>query len=260
MKINKLSKLLLLASVLSSAAGASVAPSNGWKYSIGIEGQYYNYREPNLMHLAGWMAGLNVDAIYTFRNNLFTGIEARILGGKAHYSSYRTGKMNNVPQFLSETRGLFGYNWVLNATTTLSPYTGLGYRYKRDSKDGAISTTGHYSYKRESHYLYLPLGLKYQTTLTPQLGLVIRGEYDQLITGEQRSNIFLTNRTLNHRQNSGFGAKASVDVIKKLDNNRVISFGPYFHYWDIKDSEVVAGWLEPRNKTYEAGMSIKYHF
>lgn len=41
MKTNKLSKLLLLASVLSSAAGASVAPLSGWKYSIGVEGQYY---------------------------------------------------------------------------------------------------------------------------------------------------------------------------------------------------------------------------
>lgn len=212
------------------------------------------------MHSAGWMAGLNADAIYTFRNNFFTGIEARILGGKANYSSYRTGKMDNEPQFLSETRGLFGCNWALNATTTLSPYTGLGYRYKSDSENGATSTTGHYSYERESHYWYLPVGLKYQTTLTPQLDLVIRGEYDQLITGEQRSNTLKNNKVLKQRQNSGFGAKASVDVIKKLDNKRVISFGPYFHYWDIKDSEVVAGWVEPRNKTYEAGMSIKYHF
>lgn len=271
--MKKICKTVFLASVMSFATYASADTSSPWKVALGAEGQYYNYREPQVMHLAGWMAGINGEAIYTLRNNWFSGIEARVLWGKANYSSYRTGKINSEPQFLSETRVLFGQHWRLNATTTLSPYTGLGYRYKSDSESSQKSTTGHYSYKRQSCYLYLPVGVKYQTSLNSELSLAIRGEGDYLISGKQKSDVNLNGQTVDNTQNSGFGAKASVEVIKKLNNNQVISFGPYFHYWDIKDSEVTTirginlngtvttrSYLEPHNKSYEAGMSVKYHF
>jgi hypothetical protein len=253
-------KSLLLSGLLLGMGSSVVSATPGTHFSIGVAGQHYLYREPGLMKDNGWLAGINADFVYGFKNPFFIALETRILGGKAHYSSNGTGKMKNVTQFIFEMRPLFGHNFQISSTTTLSPYTGLGYRYKSDYSDRRRTTTGHVGYDRISQYLYLPLGLKTNHTLNQEWDLTTRGEFDLLLVGRQESK-FKGIGSIHHRQNTGHGFKAEVNFVKKLCNKKsAISFGPYFHYWHIKDSNIVHGTMEPRNKTYETGLAVKYHF
>lgn len=110
--------------------------------------------------------------------------------------------------------------------------------------------------------------MQYRKNLNADWGMVMQAEYDQLLRGRQESDL-PGSGTDKHTQNSVFGLKLKVDAVKKLPNNRAISFGPYMHYWDIKDSEKDTSLtrtgrfntsLEPHNKTWETGLAVKYHF
>lgn len=131
---NKILNLFLSGSVMLGIAHA--APSNSWRSSVGVEGQYYNYRVPHLMHLVGWRAGVNAETSYHLPTQWFLGLNGRLLGGKTNYGSYNTGRISNESQMLFEARFLFGKEISLASGASLSPYTGLGYRYKADEKMG----------------------------------------------------------------------------------------------------------------------------
>ncbi len=267
MKKSNLNKFLLITSVLSVTCAADAAlPASGAKVSVGAEAGYYHYREPNVMKLRGWMGGINSAFTYIFSNQLFSTLEGRLTWGSAKYSSNGTGRMKeSTPQFLFETRGLLGYNFSVSSNSYLSPFTGFGYRFKSDHSDNQVTTTGHHGYHRYSQYFYMPFGLRSTHTLTPDWSLVLQGEYDLFLRGRQDSKIL---GGLTHRQKKGYGLKANMEIIRHLGNKRAISFGPYFHYWNIKDSNVKyvqrgavrIGTLEPSNRTYETGLAIKFHF
>ncbi|HXF90468.1 MAG TPA: hypothetical protein VNJ29_00895 [Candidatus Nitrosotenuis sp.] len=253
-----LNKILLISSVFSaiSSAQAFIQTPSG-KTSFGAEVQHYQYREPNLMKLKGWLGGVNLGYTYLFSSQFFTSIEGRALWGSAHYSSNGTGKLKHEPQFIFETRLLLGHNFPLSSQVLFSPYTGFGYRYKSDHSGGRITTTGHSGYDRISQYIYLPFGVRTTHTINKDWNLAWQGEFDLFLKGRQESKI---KGGLTHRQNKGYGLKANIEAIKKIDSKRSVSFGPYIHFWDIKKSNVNKGFIEPDNKTIETGFALKFHF
>ena len=226
--------------------------------SVGVEGFYYKYHEPGLMEDNGALFGLNGEYSYSFQNNIFVGTEARIDLGSANYKSNGTGRAKSVTHFIFEPRFLAGYD-IHFEKITVSPYTGLGFRYKSDYSGGHISTTGHIGYDRHSHYLYLPIGIKMRGDYTETWDWQSHAEVDILLTGRQHSDSIYYSKELRHDQDKGWGLKAEYLLGHKFTNGK-LSFGPFFNYWDIDDSEVVAGTLEPDNYTVELGLKAKWTF
>lgn len=260
-KLNK----ILLSSLLAVSSAQALVPACGPKVSVGAEVGYYHYREPNLMKLYGWMGGINGSFNYNFASLFFTTIEGRFLWGKADYNSHGTGHSKGTPQFLFETRALLGHHFSVSPDTSLSPFTGFGYRYKSDHSAHKVTSTGHHGYHRYSQYFYMPFGLRTTHVLNSEWSLALQGEYDLFLRGRQYSDVY---SGITHRQKKGYGLKANLDVIKKFGPKKALSFGPYLHFWDIKNSNVVRthtsggtiSTLEPKNRTYETGLAIKFHF
>lgn len=70
---------------------------------------------------------------------------------------------------------------------------------------------------------------------------------------------------LTHKQSTGYGYKLSA-----LYENDHVLIGPYFHYWNIADSNLVpeiingvptgAYFIEPENNTKEIGLKLSKRF
>ena len=70
---------------------------------------------------------------------------------------------------------------------------------------------------------------------------------------------------LSNNQYSGYGYRYSFAIQKKINADYRISISPFFRYWNIDDSEVIADsssryWLEPANETNEYGVNISLQF
>jgi len=111
-------------------------------------------------------------------------------------------------------------------------------------------------YRRESNYWYVPLGLTSRLMWINGGRFALNAEYDYFVGGTQRS--FLSDAGfvdfLNH-QHGGSGARGSF-----LYEGTDWSFGPWFSYWHITQSDsVCSGFLcvdEPNNRTTEYGLKL----
>ena len=255
-RLQSISAACAAALAITSPSLAKDEDSSPHTFSLGAEGFFYNYREPNLMEDKGALFGLNGEYFYTFQNNLFLGMEGRIALGQANYKSKGTGRAKNFNQFIFEPRFLLGYDFHLE-NFTIAPYVGLGYRFKSDYSAGKFTTTGHYGYDRESQYFYLPLGLKMNGDFSEKWDWQARTEFDILLAGSQLSKI--PHNKTRHHQDSGWGAKVEYLVGHKFTSGK-LSFGPFFNYWDIDDSNIVNNLVEPKNYTVELGLKAKWTF
>jgi len=251
-------QLLTLSSSL--PAFAATLP-NDHSASLGAELFYYQYREPGLMRSKGPLYGMNGAYNFAFCNGFFLQPDARFAYGRTKYTSNGTGSLKNEPNWLFETRLLFGKKFKLNATTHIDPFLGFGYRYKSDDASKKTTTTGHFGYYRRSQYFYIPLGLTLHHQLDNCWTLSPTAEFDWFLRGKQRSDIF---ETVHNKQKKGFGLRGDFMATYKLQRGS-FSFGPFVNYWKIKDSEHtkvkgVSVGLEPKNQTIEAGIKIKYNF
>ena len=231
--------------------------------SLGLEGQKYTYNETvdgkKFMELKSMMGGIN--ASYRFQPNiLFLSPEIRYLRGKENYQSEDSGKLSGIPSHLFEGRVLIGLDVYSVNRLKFSPYTGIGYRYKQDDSHLKKTDLGCDGYKRENHAFYIPVGMEVSYAFNEKSSFSLKGEYDSLIRGTQHSHMgILGTEKLTHKQTSGYGFKTEAMISLKMTSCHV-SFGPYLHYWKIKDSEKKDDSLEPQNKTIEPGLKIKWTF
>ena len=169
------------------------------------------------------------------------------------------------PDWYLEARGLVGKDWAIN-DAVFSPYIGLGYRYLANDARG-FTDTGAVGYRRESRYLYLPIGVTHRIALNDLARLVTELEYDHFLSGTQISRLSdagLGYGDVTNNQSSGYGLKLSVMYEK---SNWAI--GPYMHYWNIGQSDIAVlyqngspvgiGW-EPKNNTVEFGVKARQQF
>lgn len=232
---------------------------------IGLSFSSYQYQEPGLMSLKGSKIGLDLRTTKVLSNERFIRGELRYAFGTVDYTSNGTGSASGEPDWYIEARGLVGKDWAFN-DMVFSPYTGIGYRYLFN--DGrAITSTGHWGYRRESNYFYLPIGIIHRSSVKGEARLVSTLEYDHLLAGKQISR-FSDGRQghsdLTHKQTNGYGLKLS--VIYEKDKWAI---GPYAHYWKIGQSDTVPlyqngvpvaiGW-EPKNDTVEFGLKASQKF
>jgi len=150
----------------------------------------------------------------------------------------------------------------VSENVALSPYIGLGYRYLYDDLRGYTST-GAVGYRRYSHYFYAPVGMTLRMRTGDRWVIAPTLEYDVFLGGRQYSHLSETGlgyTDASNKQDSGRGYRAYL----MLENGQW-SFGPWMHYWNIKDSDVVSirpdtVAMEPANWTREYGLELRYRF
>lgn len=254
-----------LMAVNAACADSSLATKTGNEFGFSLSS--YQYQEPGLMSLKGVKAGGDIQATQVFQQEMWLREDGHVGIGSVNYTSPIAGNANGEPDWYLETRGLIGKDaWAFDGAM-LSPYTGLGYRYLFNDGRG-LTNTGYAGYRRQSNYLYLPLGMTYRVALASKAQLVTEAEYDYLIMGRQftkLSDAGLGYSDVSNDQKRGHGFKLSV---KYTQDNWAI--GPYANYWNIGKSEVVPaiqngaptgfGLIEPQNNTVEFGLKASMGF
>jgi hypothetical protein len=267
--------MLILASVAAFVTGAApaqeTAPSDplltrrGWE--VGGQISHYRYEEPAFpgfggMDLKGDRGGIVGAYTITSANRVYGRIDGRVSYGSLKYTSGMTGSMDDVPDWIGEVRAVIGRDYLVGGNYSLSPYIGLGYRYLYNDLRG-YSSTGAAGYQRYSQYVYIPVGLTARFRTGERWTLAPTVEYDAFLGGRQKSQLSDTGLGYNdvtNDQDHGYGYR----VYLMLENGRW-SFGPWLHYWKIKDSDVVPIGLgrvgmEPENSTREYGVELRYRF
>ena len=149
---------LLLASSCAALAGTSpeanpLATRPGWE--LGGQIAHYRYLEPDFAKLSGNRAGIVVTGTAVSTAGVFSRFDFRESYGRLKYEG--SGTKDGVPDWILEARVVAGLDWV-GHSVSLSPYLGLGYRYLYNDLRGYTSTGGG-GYRRESNYIYAPVGL-----------------------------------------------------------------------------------------------------
>lgn len=255
--------------------------AEGITQQIGVTAFRYKYTEDQLMSLKGVKLGIDYAVRFPIAHGWFARGDFRYAKGKVDYESNGTGSSKNHPDWYAEWRLLSGYDFAFG-NQTLGPYSGVGFRYLFNDMRGTTST-GHRGYRRESRYLYLPLGLAHRWSFGERSGLTTTIEYDYLIEGRQTTELgdvyvgtstdigttYVSMDAAKDDQKHGHGWRGS--VMLQLGN---WTLGPYASYWRISNSNsndyyavdnagnrwIFSGGYEPKNKTEEAGFKVNYLF
>jgi hypothetical protein len=257
-----LGSTVLLVLACAPLQAAQTASGNEFGVSLGN----YRYEEPGLMSLQGIKGGfdLRTTKAYPARLTFLRG-ELRYAGGTVDYTSNGTGSSSGEPDWYFEGRALVGRDWLLKEST-LSTYTGLGYRFLLNDGRG-ITSTDNPGYRRESTYIYLPAGIILRTGLNSGAEMIGSLEYDHLLSGNQFTKLSDTGlgySDLDSKQTEGYGMKLRLSYVTPR-----WSAGPYMHYWNIADSAINPVYrngvlysygLEPHNRTTEIGFELRRPF
>lgn len=267
MEIMKKNQLLLISAIALNTAMAEDSAcsqrnenfdvlSSKKGHSLGFTFSYYSYKEPNLMALKGFLAGVDYTATVPFSKGFFFKGDVRFATGRHKYSSQRTGTHNNNPTYYIEMRPLAGKDFILS-TQSISPFIGLGYRFLHHDGYGTRSSTGHFGYHRTNTMIYIPVGLTHRVALNESSKIQTTIEYNHMVYGRQYSGVDTDNsgKGIYHNQNKGFGARFSTQY-----HQNKWSIGPYVTYWNVAKSDVQKGFIEPKNNTIEAGLKVEYTF
>lgn len=248
-------------------------------FSLGLEQARYFYKEPNVdqddiskrfgalwVKWKGNLWGFNAAYRLTWNNKLFVQPELRILYGKHQYIFGRKERIiskthHQIPSLLYEPRLIFGGHVpVVNNKVTISPYTGIGYRFKNDDGEKVRTSRGNnLGFYRKSNYVYVPLGASAEYKLNDTWSLSLKGEYDWIVKAWHYSRI-PTERPTTFKQPNGYGLKGEASV-SYLYNKVKFSVSPYLNYWNIRNSIRPEGrGREPYNITFESGVKLGLTF
>jgi hypothetical protein len=275
MTLYKLSRPLaatLLAATSAAVFAQDAAPPqnllltrSGWE--LGGQIAKYEYEEPATAIFGGMkLDGPRLGAVGAYTsinpNRIYGRIDGRVSYGNLDYESGRTGTASNIPDWIFETRVVVGRDYLVSERTALSPYIGLGFRYLFNDSQG-YSSTGHVGYRRYSQYWYVPIGLTMRMRAGDQWVFAPTVEYDAFIGGKQKSmlsDVAPGAPDVHNDQDDGRGYRVYL-----MMESRRWAFGPWLHYWNIKDSDIAPigggfGLYEPANKTTEYGLELRYRF
>ena len=252
-------------------------------FSLGLEQARYFYKEPDVyqsyineedrqagarwMNLKGNLWGASASYRLTWKEMFFVQPELRILYGKHQYNWGQKKKIvsktnHKIPSLLYESRLIVGGNMsFMNKNMTLSPYTGIGYRFKSDdSEEVRTSRTGrNLGFYRKSNYVYVPLGASVDYALDNTWSVSLKGEYDWIVKAWHYSRRPETPTNV-YKQPNGYGLKGEVSV-SYLYKKVKFSVSPYINYWNVRNSIRPEGrGREPYNITLESGIKLGVTF
>ena len=258
---------------LAASAGAQTSDSLKTQNSnqIGITASNYSYAESSVnVKMDATNLGLEYLGTYALKNDWYVLGEVDYNNGAVNYSG--SGSISNIPQYYYNFKAAVGYDFDMDGFV-VSPYVGLGQRFLSQKMGGMTSSTGANGYDRQSTYNYLPIGIIHRFAVAEKSKIETTFEYDYLLSGNQFSGLSSLNGKgglagvpdINNKQTTGYGVNLSV-MYKKDD----WSFGPYFKYWNISQSETNSGTFningvayratlfEPSNTTNEYGVKFVY--
>lgn len=236
----------------------STIKSQGWE--IGTEFYSYDYEEPGFMEQKGSFWG--IFGSYTNRGWIESGsdqkwmikLEGQFASGETDYDGMLSDgtpqSVSNLDNHTYDLRLLIGPDY-LNENNLSTIYLGLGYRHLFNDM---MSETA-YGYERESNYLYLPLGINSLNALEDDWSWGWGAEVDFLLYGKQNSNGVPLLGDIENTQDSGYGLRASVKFQKHWEKSD-FTIEPFVRYWDIDESDIVNGAIEPANETMEVGIRL----
>ena len=269
-----LRKLLLLSSLLAlqavhvvHAEGLSLNTESGWE--LGLQVSTYGYNEyvngDPFMSNKGSKLGLTGTVNYAFEGDLsnwYLSLDGRYAAGTVDYEG--SGTMNGQRDTVSDYRLLVGKDIPFD-DYLFSFYSGAGVRALFNDARG-ITSTGAIGYRRDSSYVYLPLGITHRIGLgASDARLSTTMEYDHFMEGQQVSHVTDAgaDTDLKNYQRRGFGVRLMLAY-----ETEDWSLGGFYNYWNIQQSEdstfislpyIVTGY-EPLNITREVGLQLKYRF
>ena len=234
--------------------------------SIGVQAYWYKYEEEVddsfFMSNEGEKYGVSASYAVVFDENYLL-VEGRYATGDVEYKS--ASGTGDVSDDVYEVRLIGGIEREID-TYLLGSYIGIGYRFlENDLRD-----LGAGGYRRESQYLYIPIGITNRFHIGKDARISTSIEYDILIWAEQKSYLSDVSAAYGalygdpvNEQKSGYGIRLST-AYELVD----WSIGLFFNYWDIDDSEkntytdgiTTYTLYEPKNDTKEIGIEIKYKF
>lgn len=248
------------------------------QHTFGIVPEVYRfvYEEPGIsMKEQGMMYGGCLFYAYhkdPEQNSWMMRLEQRAGYGQVDYSQEVSGSIDNIVDYMMETRALFGYDLHTEPGSVYTFYTGFGYRYLNDDSKGTVSTKHKLGYERESNYYYTPFGLEAVVDYNNGWAAGAELEFDWVWLGRQISHLGDASSvfgTVHNNQNKGIGLRGALKLMRKTQAYD-FTFGPFIRYWSIDDSEhsqlldlgdddVLIG-LEPRNRTTEFGGTASLQF
>ena len=232
------------------------------RFSLGIEGYYDEYQEDSVaLTDTGMFGGINASYTHYFRDDWYGEIDLRAAYGSTDYESI-SGTIDDINQWETDSRILAGYDSTTQGGgQRIKAYLGLGNRYFVDELKGKTASLGGLGYDRRIYQLYLPIGVTYAfpaygLTFTPNF------EFDKLLWGNVSSRLGTIPgfQNIENEQTEGYGLRAEFMVGQTNENGRGWQFGPFVRYWDIPDSKVDAGFIEPENTRLQAGAKLKVLF
>lgn len=253
-----------------SLAGAapSEIPQNQWE--IGPDVYYFRYKEPDVsVEFEGPMYGLAGSFTHHNPSRFMLKADGRGAWGEVDYTG--SGTIDGIQDWTLEGRLAAGYDIPLHEGRRLTPFVGVGYRYLNDDSSGRTSSTGARGYKRESNYLYSPVGVEFSAPLNSQWKIGVSVEYDLFWRGQQKSHLNDADPSFNalsNDQTSGYGARGSLKL-QRMGERVDWVIEPYVRWWSIDDSKsanvtfsgvIVGTGYEPRNETLEVGGGISMRF
>jgi hypothetical protein len=236
--------LLFLTTFLFFCSAVKAQTFNKPTAYIGLN--YYNYHEKYAGHdplmelqssLPTILIGYRDDAAIRSNNKSSDSLSwlAEASYGRVNYTQYIISGAHTHDYWTIQAEGLYAL--------PESFYLGLGYRYLYDY----LSDFGPSGYDRKQQYLYLPVGYVLNGTESSaklQFNYLLKGQNNSDSSSNQPSGVF--------KQNSGYGLDLSFLPIK----NSNIEF--FAKYWNIDDSKLSNGYLEPHNITYEIGFKVAF--
>ncbi len=232
------------------------------EYSIGMEGFYDNYQEPQ--------AGVKVDEhayfgsanlSYTYKwSKYYTEASARASYGKNDYKSV-SGTIDGITQYEGEVRVIGGV--LPSEKGFIQPYFGLGTRIFYDNSKNLVTDLGYYGYDRRIAQFYVPIGLWYQSK-GEYFDISSKGELDIPLFGVVNTrfqNLGGPDVVNYQRFFKGYGLRAEVMLGKTL-GKYTLQAGPFIRYWHFEESDVTfvpgLGYgVEPKNDRLQAGAQVK---
>jgi hypothetical protein len=232
-------------------------------FQLGAEVSSYGYEEvvndAPFVNARGNKLGLTSNYTGTFDNDSFVTLDFRYASGLVEYEGSGTA---SGADHVTDLRLMGGIDFARQGYT-LSPFAGLGHRSLHNDIAG-LTTTGSSGYRRDSTYVYVPLGVAHRVPAFDGR-IVSTLEYDYLLQGTQVSHLGDAGGPgdITNLQPNGFGLRLGV-AYETLH----WTTSAFYQQWNIARSEdataVGNGWIavgyEPQNTTREFGLAVKYMF
>jgi hypothetical protein len=267
----RMKKTFLLAACIavllfSGSSALALSPSS---FDFGGQLSQITYKEPGLIRESGIMYGVT-GAYTSVGRRLMWRVDGTLTTGEMEYvGSYWDGTpltYSGIRDTMFETRAVLGPTAFVSLSSYYLPYLGIGYRYL---SDGADKIPG--GYRRESNYLYIPVGIDGMVTTKGKWSVGFTAEYDYFVSGRQYSYLSDSDPGYNdieNKQSSGYGLRGSLRFIRS--GRKDIILEPFVKYWKIAESEMVRLTyygiptsivvVEPGNNSTEIGIRCTVRF